>query len=162
MKTIDFGGGGSGGLPEEVGPIVSSQRYLLDEAAIDRICECYATLAGKDLGRLGVATRRYLIARTERIRPTDQIIDYAIALESMTAKRSGDKQGVELARLLADTEIERESVGSEHKRFRAARQAIVHDGVVPSDARDVAQAGRDLVKRALWARSQADEKSDTR
>jgi hypothetical protein len=156
MKRIDFGGGGSGGLPEEVGPIVSSQRYLLDEAAIGRICDCYAALAGKDLGRLGVATRRYLIARTERVRPTDQIIDYAIALESMTAKRYGDKQGKELGRLLADTAIEREAVESEHERFRAVREAIVHDGVIPPDARAMSQTGRDLVKRALWARSRAD------
>lgn len=121
MKAIDFGGGGSGRLPEEGGPIAMLHRYLLDEDAIKRICECYSALAGRDLARLGVATRRYLLARTERVRPADQIIDYAIALESMTAKRYGDKQGKELARLLGRDPIEREVVGAEHERFRAAR-----------------------------------------
>jgi hypothetical protein len=155
MKAIDFGGGGSGRLPEEVGPIVSSHQYLLDESAIDRICDCYLSLAGKNLGRLGVATRRFLVARTERVRPADQIIDYAIALESMTSERYADKQGKELARLLANDVSERKVIESEHKRFRAAREAIVHDGVIPPDVGGVAEMGRGLVKRSLWARSQA-------
>lgn len=160
MKTIDFGGGGSGKLLEEMGPIASLHQYILDQSAIDRICDCYAALAGESLGSLGVATRRFLLARTERVRPADQIIDYAIALESMTSRRYGDKQGKELARLIADEATERKVVESEHKRFRAAREVIVHDGVIPPDAKDMAQTGRDLVRRALWAKSQADATGD--
>jgi hypothetical protein len=153
MKEIDFGGGGSGGLPEEAGPIVSLPAYLLDEAAIERIRACYVALAGADLSGLGVATRRFLIARTEHVRPSDQIIDYAIALESMTSQRYADKQGKELAKLIARNDAERRSVELEHEAFRAAREAIVHDGVIPADAPSTAQIGRDLVKKSLHARS---------
>jgi hypothetical protein len=153
MKEIDFGAGGSGKAPEEAGPIISFANFPLDKSAVGRVRSVYAGLAGKDLGRLGVATRRLLLARTERVRPADQIIDYAIALESMTSKRYGDKQGKELARLLASNEVERETLESDHERFRSAREAIVHDGVVPADSPSIAQTGRDLVGRSLRARS---------
>jgi len=154
MKAIDFAGGGSGRLPEEVGPIATPHRYILDQSAVDRICDCYAALADKSLDLLGVATRRFLLARTERVRPADQIVDYAIALESMTSKHYGDKQGKELANLLARDTAERKIIESEHESFRAAREIIVHDGVIPPDAKGLAQTGRDLVRRALWLRSQ--------
>ncbi len=154
MKAIDFGGGGSGRLPEEVGPIVSTRQYLSDERAIDRIRRCYMLLTGENLGRLGVATRRFLVARTERVRAADQIIDYAIALESMTSERYAEKQGKELAGLLADDARERKAIASEHKCFRAAREAIVHDGVIPPDVKGMAEMGRGLVRRSLWVRSQ--------
>jgi hypothetical protein len=75
-------------------------------------------------------------------------MDCAIALESMTSKRYGEKQGKELARLLAYDATECKIIESEHERFRAAREAIVHDGVIPPDARNMAQTGRDLVRRA--------------
>jgi hypothetical protein len=153
MKEIDFGGGGSGRAPEEAGPIVSFANFPLGKSAVEQIREVYAGFAGKELVRLGVATRRLLLARTERVRPADQIIDYAIALESMTSKRYGDKQGKELARLLASNEAEREALESDHERFRSAREAIVHDGVVPADSPSIAQTGRDLVGGSLRARS---------
>ncbi|MFP5389025.1 MAG: hypothetical protein ACLGG5_06975, partial [Thermoleophilia bacterium] len=157
MKAIDFGGSASGKLPEDLGPMISSHWHRLDKPATDGICNCYAALAGRNLGGLSVATRRFLLARTERVRPADQIIDYAIALESMTSKRYGDKQGKELAGLLAHDAIQQKIVESEHEHFRAARETIVHDGVIPPDAGAVAQAGRELVKRALRARSQASQ-----
>jgi hypothetical protein len=153
MKEIDFGAGGSGKIPEEAGPIVSPPRFLLDEGAIERIRASYDALAETDLSRLGVATRRYLMARTERVRPADQIIDYAIALESMTAEYYAEKQGRELGRLLGKDPLARKTVESEHKTFRAAREAIVHDGRIPPDAKQVAQIGRDLVRRSLRTRS---------
>lgn len=153
MKAIDFEGGGSGGLPEEIGPIAFQPRFLLDEPTIERIRSRYRELDGSDLSHLAVATRRFLMARTERVRPTDQIIDYAIGLESMSSRRYADKQGKELARLLADDPRERKAVESDHETFRAARERIVHDGAIPSDASFVAQVGRELVRKSLWARS---------
>jgi hypothetical protein len=153
MKEIDFGGGGSGKAPEAAGPIVALPHFRLDAGLVERIRASYGALAETDLGRLGVATRRYLMARTERVRPADQIIDYAIALESMTSKRGGDNQGKELGRLLGEDPAERKAAEADHKMFRTARQAIVHDGVIPPDAALVAQVGRDLVRRSLRARS---------
>lgn len=153
MKEIDFGGGGSGKIPEESGPIVSLSRFLLDEGTIERIRVSYGALTDTELGHLGVAVRRFLLARTERVRPADQIIDYSIALEAMTSKRYADKQGRELGRLLGDGPAAREKVESEHEMFRAARETIVHNGRIPADARQMAQIGRDLVRRSLLVRS---------
>jgi hypothetical protein len=156
MKEIDFGGGGSGKIPEESGPIVSLSRFLLDEGTTERIRVSYGVLAEAELGRLGVAVRRFLLARTERVRPADQIIDYAIALESMTSERYADKQGRELGRLLGKDPAARNTVESEHEMFRAAREAIVHEGRIPADAKRMAQIGRDLVRRSLLVRSHSD------
>ncbi len=162
MKEVDFGSGGSGRLPEETGPIVALPSFSLDYAAVERVRECYVALGGRNLARLGVATRRFLLARTERVRPTDQIIDYAIALESMTSQHYGDKQGKELAKLLAHGTAERQSIESEHRQFRAAREAIVHEGVVPADAPLLAGLGRDLVRRSLLSRTRLSPRAPAR
>ena len=154
MKEIDFGGGGSGALPEEIGPIASSDGFVLDEASVERIRDRYVALGDGDLSRLGVATRRLLVARTERVRPADQIIDYAIALESMTSERYAEQQSKELARLLARDDTERKALESDHQAFRTAREEIVHAGVVPADAPALAQLGRELVRSSLRARSE--------
>ncbi len=151
MGRVDFAGGGSGRTPDEAGPIAGDYQYRLDELRITRVADCYGILAGKDLSRVGVATRRYLLARTERVRPADQIIDYAIALESMTSKRSGDKQGPELAKRITQNSGERRVIESEHIQFRGARESIVHDGLIPRDAKGIAEMGRNLVRRSLEA-----------
>ncbi len=92
------------------------------------------------------------MARTERVRPADQVIDYAIAIESMTKKRSGADQGKELARLIADP-ADAPSVEECRIAFRETRRQIVHDGVVPADVREPAALGEDLVRRSLRART---------
>jgi hypothetical protein len=156
MGRIDFAGGGSGQDREEAGQITRDYQYWLDETACTRILKCYGQLEGKDMRGIGVATRRYLLARTERVRPADQIIDYAIALESMTSEWYADKQGKELAKRISVSLTERKLVEAEHERFRAAREKIVHDGQVPRDAKEVAEIGRGLVRRSLQALTDID------
>ena len=151
MGRVDFAGGGSGQDREEAGQITREYQYWLDDTANRRILECYGLLEGKDMRGIGVATRRYLLARTERVRPADQIIDYAIALESMTSEWYADKQGRELAKRISVNLAERPIAEAEHERFRAAREKIVHDGQVPGDAKEIAEVGSGLVRKSLQA-----------
>ena len=60
---------------------------MLNATAAEKLKQEYASLAGMPVRHVGVAVRRYLIARSERVRPADQVIDYAIAVESM--RKSG-------------------------------------------------------------------------
>ncbi len=87
------------------------------------------------------------------MRPADQVIDYAIAIESMTNERGGPKQGKELAQLIARDLEQQEAAEAEHKMFRRARETIVHEGKVPANVREAAPVGEDLVRRSLRART---------
>jgi hypothetical protein len=59
---------------------------VLNERAAENLRQEYAALVEVPVRHVGVAVRRYLIARSERVRPADQVIDYAIAIESMTSE----------------------------------------------------------------------------
>jgi hypothetical protein len=154
MREVRYSGGGGGSEPEDVGPIVVAYPTVLDAASTERVVGEHARLAESSVRQVGIATRRYLLARSERGRPADRVIDYAIALESMAEERSGKAQGQELARLLASPGGDHGRVEREHIAFREARRRIVHDGETPADVKDAAALGEDLVRRSLRARTE--------
>jgi hypothetical protein len=80
------------------------------------------------------------------------VIDYAIAIESMTSEWGGKDQGKELASVLAGDGGGHDQVESEHKAFRHARERIIHDGEIPADVAQAARLGESLVLRSLRAR----------
>jgi hypothetical protein len=153
MHEVPYFGGGAGSAPEDVGPIVVSSPTVLEAASIERLRDEYAGIADARLRSIGVAVRRYLMARSERVRPADQVVDYAIAIESMTKERGGEKQGKELARLLGGTPCDHAKVAHDHKAFRRARERIVHEGDIPANVKEAAALGADLVRRSLRART---------
>jgi hypothetical protein len=153
MREVRYFGGGGGSAPEDVGPIVVRSPTVLDPDRIERLRREYRDLASRPLRDVGVATRRYLLARSERVRPADQVVDYAIAIESMTESRGGPKQGEELAHLLGGTPDERATVEQDHIAFRRARERIVHEGDIPANVKEAAALGQSLVLRSLRART---------
>jgi hypothetical protein len=148
-----FSGSSFGEQPEDVGPILTGHLTMLNESAAEDLRQEDAALVDAPVRHVGVAARCYLIARSERMRPADQVIDYAIALESMTTKRGGEKQGKEIAAILASNDSERERVAGEHKDFRRARERIIHDGEIPANIEQAARLGESLVLRSLRARA---------
>lgn len=147
-----FSGSSAGEQPEIAGPILAGHPAVLNERAAENLRQEHAALVGVPVRHVGVAVRRYLIARSERVRPADQVIDYAIAIESMTSKRYGEDQGKEVAALLASNDGERRQVAGEHKDFRRARERIIHEGEIPADVEHAARLGESLVLRSLRAR----------
>jgi len=150
-RAVDFVGAGGGRQPAPIAPLPSPPT-VVDDPTAERIATCYEQLAGADLSGVAVAARRLLLARTERVRPEDQIIDYAIALESMTQEWGGKAQGKELSRLLGQHGVPEEEVERQHKSFRKARKAVVHEGIVPTHVKVHAETGRRLVEQSLRAR----------
>ncbi len=148
-----FSGSSVGEQPEVAGPILSGHLTMLNESAADDLRQEYAALVDVPVRHLGVAVRRYLIARSERVRPADQVIDYAIAIESMTSERYAKDQGEELAADLAGSDSEQKQVEGEHVAFRRARERIIHKGEIPADVEQAAQLGESLVLRGLRARA---------
>ena len=53
-----------------------------------------------DVTRIAIAARRYFQAITERVRPADSLIDYAIAIEAITQTSNGKKQRDRVVRLI--------------------------------------------------------------
>ncbi|HEX4436454.1 MAG TPA: hypothetical protein VH061_06610 [Solirubrobacteraceae bacterium] len=147
-----FSGSSAGEQPEIGGPILSGHLTMLNESAADDLRPAYAALVDVPVRHVGVAVRRYLMARSERVRPADQVIDYAIAIESMTSERYAQDQGKEVAALLASNDCERWQVAGEHKDFRRARERIIHEGEIPADVEHAARLGESLVLRSLRAR----------
>jgi hypothetical protein len=143
----------SGGSHAQTGPIVVPRPTVLDDTATEQLTQAYVALADVPVAPVGIATRRYLLARSERARPDDRVLDYAIAIESMTEERGGQKQGQELARILGDNDTARARIEDEHKRFRRARESIVHYGSMPTDVRQAAEIGERLVRMSLGART---------
>jgi len=152
-RQIDFSSAGGGLQPRHLGQIAASRPSMIDPSTANRVAATYGQLGNADLAALGVAVRRFLLARTERVRPDDQVIDYAIALESMTSLHGGENQGEELAQLLATEDHDSGSIEDMHERFREARRSIVHDGDVPLHSEAAAASGRFLVEQSLRVRT---------
>lgn len=139
------------GLPP-LAPIVADWPYQLEPGPRVEKLEEYARLvAGIEVTRLAVPTRRYLLARAERIRPEDQIVDYAIAIEALIGE-SGDERARLLAELVAHDKRSSEAETEERaKRLARARNRVLHEGTIPQDAPEIALQSRDLVLRAIEA-----------
>ena len=100
-------------------------------------------LQSVDVAPLGVAVRRVLRARTERVHPTDQLIDFAVALEALTGLSSVNRRGGLIRRLL-DSDAE-----SAHRRISDARNAILHEGREPRAPERLVADGVGLLGRLL-------------
>jgi hypothetical protein len=153
MRELRYSSGAGGRPPEDPGPVVIQYPTVLDARNIGGLQAEYQRVAGQTVRGVAVATRRYLRARSERVRPADEVIDYAIAIESMTTERGGKKQGKELGRLLGDTPSSRKRVEDDHIKFRLARERIVHEGETPANVKEAAAIGEDLVRRSLQVRT---------
>lgn len=143
-------------------PIVADWPYeIASGPRLDRLVETAELIADISMDHLAVAVRRYLIARAERTRPTDQIVDYVIAIESMTGVGGGSARGRALAALIGSTPADAADVEAGHKRLTDLRNDIIHEGATPVAAPEVARIGRELVRRGLEAlvRRELDEQN---
>jgi hypothetical protein len=109
-------------------------------------------IAGIDVRRLAVPTRRYLLARAERIRPDDQIVDYATALEAITGGKKGAARAQSIGVLVGGSSAAAvDAAEAEARRIARARNSILHNGLVPDGAPAMAREARQLVLRAIEA-----------
>ena len=138
--------------PPPLAPMVLDWPYeIASGPRLDQLLDTAEAIAEISMDRLAVATRRYILARAERTRATDQIVDYVIAIEAITGVGGGPARGAALADLIARSPSDADEVEAEHKRLTDRRNAIIHNGASPSGARKVAAGGRALVSRALNA-----------
>jgi hypothetical protein len=152
MRAPRYVGGGSGMSPLPLAPIVVSYPYRLTEGvAVNELARTAELVAEIPIARLGVVARRYLMAVTERTRPTDQIVDCSIAFEALTGTSRGRGQGEALSVLIGELPAAFGDVANEHKRVKDARDAILHEGETPREAAMIASKGRALVRLGLEA-----------
>jgi hypothetical protein len=152
MRAPRYVGGGSGMSPLPLAPIVVSYPCRLTEGvAVNELARAAGLVAEIPIDRLGVVARRYLMAVTERTRPTDQIVDCSIAFEALTGTGRGRDQGKALAVLIGEVPAAFGDVANEHKVVKDARDAILHEGKTPRQAAMIASKGRALVRLGLAA-----------
>ena len=68
---------------------------------LDRLADAASVVVRvPDITRIAIAARRYFQAITERVRPADSLIDYAIAIEAITQTSNGKEQRDRLVHLI--------------------------------------------------------------
>jgi hypothetical protein len=106
----------------------------------------------RDITRIAIAARRYFQAITERVRPADSLIDYAIAIEAITQTSNGKKQQDRLVSLIGAGVPE---LGirnaADFKLVKDTRNAIVHSLGRPTNVAGVASVARRLVHHAIMS-----------
>jgi hypothetical protein len=82
FRSVRFTSSSSAENPPPISPVVASWPFRMEvDRRIDALQAAARSVAEVPITHLSVATRRFLLARSERTRPEDQIVDFAIALE---------------------------------------------------------------------------------
>jgi hypothetical protein len=118
---------------------------------LDRLTQAAAVVARvPDITRSAIAARRYFQAITERARPADSLIDYAIAIEAITQTSHGKKQRDRLVRLIGAgvPELGIDNA-ADFKLLKDTRNDIVHSRGRPTNVAGVASVARRLVDHAI-------------
>jgi len=136
---------------------------------LDRLIQAAAVVARvPDITRIAIAARRYFQAITERVRPADSLIDYAIAIEAITQTSQGKEQRHRLVALIGAgvPELGIDNA-TDFKLVKDTRNDIVHSRRRPTNVAGVASVARRLVdhaitsavREAVAARSQGPDQS---
>jgi hypothetical protein len=118
---------------------------------LDRLTQAAAVVARvSDITRIAIAARRYFQAITERVRPADSLIDYAIAIEAITQTSHGKKQRDRLIELIgAGVPQLGGDNAADFKLVKDTRNDIVHSRGRPTNVAGVASVARRLVHHAI-------------
>lgn len=131
---------------------------------LDRLAQAAGVVARvPDITRIAIAARRYFQAITERIRPADSLIDYAIAIEAITKTSQGKQQRDRLVRLIGGgvPELGVDNA-ADFKLVKDTRNAIVHSLGRPTNVAGVASVARRLVDHAITSAVREDVAAATR
>jgi hypothetical protein len=118
---------------------------------LDRLAQAAAVVARvPDITRIAIAARRYFQAISERARPADSLIDYAIAIEAITQTSHGKKQRDRIVRLIGAgvPELGVDNA-ADFKLVKDTRNDIVHSRGRPTNVAGVASVARRLVNHAI-------------
>jgi hypothetical protein len=118
---------------------------------LDRLARAAAVVARvPDITRIAIAARRYFQAITERVRPADSLIDYAIAIEAITQTSHGKKQRDRLIDLIGAGVPELAvDIAADFKLVKDTRNDIVHSNGRPTNVAGIASVARRLVDHAI-------------
>lgn len=141
---------GRGAVPIGSG-FTSAPRMGYPTLELDRLAQAAAVVARvPDITRIAIAARRYFQAITERVRPADSLIDYAIAIEAITQTSHGTKQRDRLVRLIgAGVRELGVDNAADFKLVKDTRNDIVHSRGRPTNVAGVASVARRLVDHAI-------------
>lgn len=118
---------------------------------LGRLAQAAAVVARvPDITRITIAARRYFQAVTERVRPADSLIDYAIAIEAITQTSHGTKQRDRLVELIGGgvPELGIDNA-ADFKLVKDTRNDIVHSRGRPTNVAGIASVARRLVDHAI-------------
>ena len=136
--------------------ITPASPAVLTPGEVARVVSRFEELLQIDVAPLAAATRRYLLARSERVRPTDQLVDLGVALEALSGladRGKGPTHSKVLASLISHDPHERDRLFDEDLKYvRACREAILHRGERPANTREMATLATQLVRAALLGR----------
>jgi len=131
---------------------------------LDRLAQAAAVVARvRDITRIAIAARRYFQAITERVRPADSLIDYAIAIEAITQTSHGTKQRDRLIELIGAgvSELGIDNA-ADFKLVKDTRNDIVHSRGRPTNVAGIASVARRLVDHAIRSAVREDVAAATR
>lgn len=129
----------------------SAPRMRYPTLELDRLTQAAAVVARvPDITRIAIAARRYFQAITERVRPADSLIDYAIAIEAITQTSHGTKQRDRLVELIG-AGVPKLGIdnAADFKLVKDTRNDIVHSRGRPTNLAGVASVARRLVDHAI-------------
>ena len=141
----------------------SAPRMGYPRLELDRLAQAAAVVAHvPDITRIAIAARRYFQAITERVRPADSLIDYAIAIEAITRTSRGEQQRDRLIALIG-AGVPELSVdnAADFKLVKDTRNDIVHSRRRPTNVAGVATVARRLVDHAITSAVREDVTAGT-
>jgi hypothetical protein len=108
-------------------------------------------VTGAEINHLKIAMTRTLKALTERLDPSDRLIDAVIAWEALfgATNESTLRVSASLARLLHPSDAERESAQKNYQKIYQARSNIVHANKTKTTIAQVDEYGRAAIEASL-------------